>query len=84
MTKFPHRVSAARRNAENLLNQSIKRASNVKQEQSREYEAMVLKTANLRELRLAKEAAEAADKQAQSAQTKPRRTAVKPKRTRPK
>ncbi|MGV1013868.1 MAG: hypothetical protein ACOYB4_02750 [Methyloceanibacter sp.] len=79
MTKFPHRVSTARRNAETLLNQSIKRASNVKQEQNREYEAMVLKTARLRELRLAKEAA---DKETQAAQPSPRRTAAKPKRSR--
>jgi len=80
MTKFPHRVSAARRNAETLLNQSIKRASNVKQEQTREYEAMVLKTAKLRELRLAKEAAE--KEEAESAPAPTRRTAAKPKRSR--
>ncbi|MBM3545097.1 MAG: hypothetical protein FJX44_11480 [Alphaproteobacteria bacterium] len=79
MTKFPHRVSAARRNATTLLNQSMKQVSSVKQEQTREYEAMVLKTAKLRELRLAKEAA---DKEATSAQAEPRRTAVKPKRSR--
>ncbi len=80
MTKFPHRVSAARRNAETLLNQSIKRASNVKQEQTREYEAMVLKTAKLRELRLAKEAAE--KEEAASTPAPTRRTAAKPKRSR--
>ncbi len=71
MAKFPHRVSAARRNAETLLNQSTKRASNLKQEQTREYDAMVLKTAKLRELRLAKEAA---DKEAAAAQPAPQRT----------
>src|SRR5262245_46067495 len=36
----------------------MKRASSLKQEQDREYEAMVLKTTRLRELRLAKEAAD--------------------------
>ncbi len=56
MTKS--RISAARRNAESLLNQSMRRDSNLKQEQQREYEAMALKTAKLRELRLAKEAAD--------------------------
>jgi hypothetical protein len=34
----------------------MKRAASLKQEQDREYEAMVLKTTRLRELRLAKEA----------------------------
>ncbi len=53
-----NRVSAARRNAESLLNQTMRRDSDLKQEQQREYEAMVSKTAKLRELRLAKEAAE--------------------------
>ena len=52
------RMSAARRNAESLLSQSMKRDSDFKQEQQREHEAMALKTAKLRELRLAKEAAE--------------------------
>jgi hypothetical protein len=72
MAKFPNRVSAARRNAETLLNQSIKHSSNVKQEQTREYEAMVMKTQKLRELRLAKEAA---DKEAAAAQPAPQRAA---------
>jgi hypothetical protein len=58
MAKFPIRTSAARRNAELSLNQSMKRALTLKQDQNREYEAMVLKTARLRELRLAKEAAD--------------------------
>jgi hypothetical protein len=53
-----NRISAARRNAESLLSQSMKRDSNLKQEQQREYDAIALKTAKLRELRLAKEAAE--------------------------
>jgi hypothetical protein len=51
-------VSAARRNAEALLNQSMKRETNFKSEQEHEYEAMASKTAHLRELRLAKEAAD--------------------------
>ena len=46
-----------RTSAESLLFQSMKRAASLKQEQDREYEAMVLKTTRLRELRLAKEAA---------------------------
>jgi hypothetical protein len=50
--------SAARRNAEALLNQSMKREPSFKLEQEHEYEAMVSKTAHLRELRLAKEAAD--------------------------
>jgi hypothetical protein len=51
-------MSPARRNAEALLNQSMKREASFKWEQEREYEAMVSKTAHLRELRLAKEAAD--------------------------
>jgi len=50
--------STARRSAEALLNQSKKREASFKWEQEREYEAMVSKTARLRELRLAKEAAD--------------------------
>jgi hypothetical protein len=53
---FP--VFAARGNAEALLNQSMKREASFKWEQEHEYEAMVSKTARLRELRLAKEAAD--------------------------
>jgi hypothetical protein len=55
MSKPPARGSA-RRNAEALLNQSRKRESNFVQEQAREHDAMVEKTARLRALRLAKEA----------------------------
>ena len=51
-------VSAPRRNAEALLNRSKKREASFKWEQEREYEAMVAKTARLRDLRLAKEAAD--------------------------
>jgi len=53
MAKLPTRTSA-----ESLLFQSMKRASSLRQGQDREYEAMVLKTTRLRELRLAKEAAD--------------------------
>ena len=77
-----NRISAARRNAESLLSQSMKRDSNLKQEQQREYEAMALKTAKLRELRLAKEAAEKkleaqaapAKRPSKARQPKPRRS----------
>jgi hypothetical protein len=54
----PPRVSAARHNAEALLTKAQKRESDFKIEQGREQEAMALKTARLRELRLAKEAAD--------------------------
>jgi len=58
MSKSSLRASAARRNAEALLSKSQKREESFKLEQRREHEAMVLKMARLRELRLAKEAAE--------------------------
>ena len=58
MTKNFPPMSPARRNAEALLNQSKKREASFKWEQEREYEAMLSKTAHLRELRLAKEAAD--------------------------
>ncbi len=54
----PSRASSARRNAEALLGKSQKREASFKLEQEREHEAMMLKTARLRELRLAKEAEE--------------------------
>jgi hypothetical protein len=58
MSKISPPMSSARRNAEALLNQSKKREASFKWEQEREYEAMLSKTAHLRELRLAKEAAD--------------------------
>jgi hypothetical protein len=58
MSKHPSERSAARRNAEALLNKTQKRESAFKLEQQRESEALALKTARLRELRLAKEAAD--------------------------
>ena len=51
MSQPPSRHSAARRNAE-----AQKREQSFKLEQERENEAVALKTARLRELRLAKEA----------------------------
>jgi hypothetical protein len=56
MSKFPTRISAARRNAEALLSQNKKRESSFKLDQEREHDALRQKTARLRELRLAKEA----------------------------
>lgn len=53
------RISSARRNAENILNQSQRRQDSYKLEQKLAHDAMMQKTANLRELRLAKEAADA-------------------------
>jgi hypothetical protein len=58
------RMSAARRNAETILNQSRKRQESFKLEQKLANDAMAEKTARLRELRLAKEAA---DKEAEAA-----------------
>jgi hypothetical protein len=58
MSKPSSRASAARRNAEALLSKAQKREQTFKLDQEREHEAMMLKTARLRELRLAKEAAE--------------------------
>ena len=58
MTQFNSRISAARRNAEAMLNRSKKPDSTLKVEQEREHDAMVEKTARLRALRLAKEAAD--------------------------
>ena len=60
MSKISFPMSSARRSAEALLNQSKKREASFKWEQEREYEAMVSKTTHLRELRLAKEAADSA------------------------
>lgn len=58
MSNPPSRTSAARRNAETLLGKAQKQESDFKIEQEREREALALKTARLRELRLAKEAAD--------------------------
>lgn len=58
MSKTSSRSSAARRNAEALLSKTQKREATFKLDQEREHEAMTLKTARLRELRLAKEEAD--------------------------
>ena len=54
----PPRPDKWRRNAEAMLSKTQKRESTLKLEQEREHDAMVEKTARLRELRLAKEAAD--------------------------
>jgi hypothetical protein len=79
MTKFPTRISAARRNAEALLSRGKKQESTLKIEQERERDAMVEKTARLRALRLAKEATdrEAATAAAATARPKSRRAGQK-------
>jgi hypothetical protein len=79
MSKFPTRISAARRNAEALLSRSKKQESTLKLEQEREHDAMVEKTARLRALRLAKEAAdrEAAASAPPASRPKARRVAQK-------
>ena len=58
MSQPPSRISAARRNAEALLNTTQKPEANFRLEQKLEQEATALKTARLRALRLAKEAAD--------------------------
>ena len=59
MSKTTPRVSAARRNAETILSQSRKRQESFMLDQKTAHDAMMVKTARLRELRLAKEAADA-------------------------
>ena len=77
MSKSTSRLSATRRNAEVMLDKSTRRVDTLKLEQEREHEALSLKTARLRELRLAKEAAE---KEA-AALAPPRKSAAKTKRS---
>ncbi len=77
MSKTSSRSSAARRNAEALLSKTQKREATFKLDQEREHEAMTLKTARLRELRLAKE--EADRKLEASVPSSPR--PVKPRRS---
>jgi hypothetical protein len=78
MTKHPSGGSSAKRNAEALLNKTKKRESDFRLEQQRESEALALKTARLRELRLAKEAAE----QSAAAAAPPPARHPKPRRSR--
>jgi hypothetical protein len=68
------RMSAARRNAESILNQGRKREESFKVEQKLAQDAMAQKTARLRELRLAKEAA---DKKASAAAPAPKSPKVR-------
>ena len=85
MSQPPSRHSAARRNAEALLSKAQKREQTFGLEQERESEAVALKTARLRELRLAKEAEDkaAADKAAEDKAAQPRGPrASKPRRSR--
>ena len=79
MTKFSSGTSSARRNAEALLSKSQKRESSFKLEQAQEHEAMMRKTARLRELRLAKEEE---DKKLQEAAPAPATRSDKPRRSR--
>ena len=79
MSKFSFSGSSARRSAEALLNKTQKREASLKLEQEREYEAMVQKTARLRELRLAKEEE---DRRLQEAAPQPLKRAGKPRRSR--
>ena len=80
---------AARRNAEALLGNAQKREAGLRLERERENEAIALKTARLRELRLAKEADDKAaadkaaeDKAARSAAGPRAPRASKPRRSR--
>ncbi len=59
MSKASSRSTVARRTAEALLSKAQRREASFKLDQEREHEAMALKTARLRELRLAKEAEDA-------------------------
>ncbi|MGA9442825.1 MAG: hypothetical protein WBV18_05310 [Methyloceanibacter sp.] len=57
-TSFSSRMTAAKRSAEAIRSQSRQRHESFMRDQEREREATSVKTARLRELRLAKEAAE--------------------------
>jgi|GEM_PF-669804 len=77
---FTSRMTAARRSAEAIRTQSRQRHERFMRDQERERDAVAKKTARLRELRLAKEAADAAEKKAVTAATPvPKRT--KPRRS---
>jgi hypothetical protein len=58
VNKVVARMSAARRNAEALMAPMSTRETSLKLQQERERDAMAAKTEHLRELRLAKEAAD--------------------------
>jgi hypothetical protein len=79
MSKFSSGGSSARRNAEALMKKSQKREASFKLEQAHEHEAMMLKTARLRELRLAKEEEDKRLREAAPPSPKP---PAKPRRSR--
>ncbi len=79
MSKFSSSGSSARRNAEALLKKSQRREESFKLEQAQEHEAMMLKTARLRELRLAKEEE---DRRSQAAAAPLPKRPAKPRRSR--
>ncbi|MGD9502011.1 MAG: hypothetical protein AB7V40_05940 [Methyloceanibacter sp.] len=79
MSKFSQGSSSARRNAEALLKKSQRREQSFKLEQAQEHEAMMAKTARLRELRLAKEEEDRRSQEA--APPQPKRPA-RPRRSR--
>jgi len=81
MNKAPSRISAARRNAETILNQSQQRQTSFKQDQERQRDAMMEKTLRLRELRLAKEAEEKAEAEAAAPASAAAPKARKPRRS---
>ena len=81
MNKAPSRISAARRNAETILNQSQQRQVSFKQDQERQRDAMMEKTLRLRELRLAKEAEEKAEAEAAAPASAAAPKARKPRRS---
>ncbi|MGH6864973.1 MAG: hypothetical protein ACREDO_02065 [Methyloceanibacter sp.] len=74
----PSRFSAARRNAESVLGRARKQDTTLKLEQEAAREAITEKTARLRELRLAKEAAE---REAAASSAPARRKAPKARRS---
>ena len=78
MNKAAERMSAARRNAETPFGKSKPQGQNFKLDQEREAEATSLKTARLRELRLAKEAADSAAKALMPPKAPARKSKKKP------
>ncbi len=74
MSKVSSRSGSARRTAEAILGSAQKRAASFKVEQEREQTATPLKTARLRELRLAKEAEEKVLQATAPRAEKPRRS----------
>jgi hypothetical protein len=70
--KVMERMSAARRNAESLMPAKKRTESTLKRDQQRERDALAEKTRRLRELRLAKEAADRAEAEANPPKPKPK------------